>query len=258
MPKRIRFGIKTDIGQARMNNQDAVFALATHSASAFNQPSFGVFVVADGMGGHEHGEIASAIAARVVADHIQRTLLIPMLAGSPVEDVLEILETAVQKANENIQGEVPDGGTTITFAVLVDNRAYLGQVGDSRAYIISGGKIEQITRSHTLVDRLIELGQLTKEEVNSPNVNVKNVLYRALGQGEVLEVDTLTRQLKNDDYLLLCSDGLWNLVQDEDLQKIVVEASNPQEACDTLVSLANEKGGHDNISVIVVRVGEDK
>ncbi|MBZ0307366.1 MAG: SpoIIE family protein phosphatase, partial [Anaerolineae bacterium] len=145
-----------------------------------------------------------------------------------------------------------------TFAVLVENRAYVGQVGDSRAYVISQSKIEQITRSHTLVDRLVELGQLTREEVNSPNVTVKNVLYRALGQGEVLEVDTLTRQLKNEDYLLLCSDGLWNLIEDVNLQKIVTEAGSPQEACDVLVNLANEKGGYDNISVIVVKVSEDK
>lgn len=258
MPKRIIYGVKTDIGQSRMNNQDAVFALATHSASVFNQPSFGVFIVADGMGGHEHGEVASSIAARVVADHIQRELLIPMLAGTPVENVMEILETAVHKANNGVQAEVPDGGTTLTFAVLVENRAYVGQVGDSRAYVISQSKIEQITRSHTLVDRLVELGQLTREEVNSPNVTVKNVLYRALGQGEVLEVDTLTRQLKNEDYLLLCSDGLWNLIEDVNLQKIVTEAGSPQEACDVLVNLANEKGGYDNISVIVVKVSEDK
>lgn len=256
MPKRITYGIKSDIGQTRVNNEDAVFSLATFSDTSAKQPAFGVFIVADGMGGHQGGERASAIAARMVASHIQQEMIFPMLEGRGLEDIVEIIETAARKANEQVVLEVPEGGTTLTFAVFVDNRAFIGHVGDSRAYMISPRGITQLTESHDLVTRLIEMGEVTREQVASGEIIVKNVLYRALGQQEGLELNTTTRQLKPDEFLLICSDGLWNLVTDEVLQQTVLEAASPQEACQTLVDYANDKGGHDNISVIVVRVTE--
>lgn len=258
MPRRINYGIKSNIGQVRINNQDAVFSLVTYSDTSTKQPAFGVFVVADGMGGHQGGEKASAIAARVVASYIQQEIVFPMLEGRALEDMIEILEKATRKANEQVVEQVPEGGTTLTFAVCVDNRVFIAHVGDSRAYLISNKEITQLTESHDLVTRLVELGEVTREQVDSGEIHVKNVLYRALGQQEALEVNTTTRLLKPDDYLLMCSDGLWNLVPDEVLKQTVLESNSLQAACDALVAYANDKGGHDNISVVLVKVTDDK
>lgn len=135
---------------------------------------------------------------------------------------------------------------------MLGDLAYIGHVGDSRAYLITNDNIEQITRDHSLVQRLIELDQLTPEEaVVHPQ---RNVLYRAIGQTENLEVDLLTRRLPPGSRLLLCSDGLWNLVPEEMILDIVRSTKTPQEACDRLITTANDRGGPDNITAILVQV----
>ncbi len=251
--EHITFGQASDVGMMRSNNQDAAQSFFTTVQSVDQRPDFGFFVVADGMGGHHDGEKASAIAARMVAVQIMNTIYVPILMGRDNEQpISESLSSAVQKANGDVIAKVPDGGTTVTAVVLVNDLAYVAHVGDSRVYLINGDTIERLTRDHSLVQRLIELDQITPEEANDHPQ--KNVLYRALGQSDLIDVDILTRRLPAKASLLLCSDGLWNLVEDHELMQTVRSAGTPQEACQRLVALANKRGGNDNITVIVVRL----
>jgi serine/threonine protein phosphatase PrpC len=254
----LNYGQRSDIGQARDNNQDAMLAFTASMSSADSQPNFGLFMVADGMGGHEDGEKASAAATRVIAKYVTSDIFIPLLNGETGGDserptIIEVLRNAVQKANEVVSERVPDGGTTVTAAAIMGHSAYIAHVGDTRAYLISADLIEQVTRDHSLVQRLIELDQLTPEDaIEHPQ---RNVLYRALGQSDNVDVDAIIRQIPAGSYLMLCSDGLWNLVTKEEIQKIVLEnQNNTQNACEHLVALANERGGSDNITVVLVRV----
>ena len=135
---------------------------------------------------------------------------------------------------------------------IVGDLAHFAHVGDSRAYLITRDGLEQITRDHSLVQRLIELGQLTEEEAKDHPQ--KNVLYRALGQNESLEVDALTRRLPAESRLLICSDGLWGLVEEREIFEVAINTADPQQACNKLVDLANGGGGNDNITVIILKI----
>jgi PPM family protein phosphatase len=249
------FGQSTDVGMVRNNNQDSALSYFFTSRSADQRPDFGLFIVADGMGGHHDGEKASALAARTVAAQATNTVYLPLLNGDNDADrppITEAMIAAVQKANADIIAGVPEGGTTMTAVAVIGDLAYVAHVGDSRVYLITKDGLEQITRDHSLVQRLIELDQLTREEAEDHPQ--KNVLYRALGQSETLEVDALTRRLPPNSRLLLCSDGLWNLVEEKDIVEIAMSHNNPQEACDKLVALANKRGGTDNITAIMLQI----
>lgn len=251
----LAFGQMSDVGMVRNNNQDAALCYFVSSRSADERPDFGVFMVADGMGGHHDGEKASALAVKTVAATVTSSIFLPMLNGQMDSQVpiIEALTDAIQKANAAIMGQVPDGGTTFSSVVLLGDLAYIAHVGDSRVYIIHKDQsIEQLTRDHSLVQRLIELDQLTPEEAaEHPQ---KNVLYRALGQNDVVEVDTLFRRLPPKSTLVLCSDGLWNQVHDKEIVDLVKQTISPQEACNKLVALANKRGGLDNVTVIVLNL----
>jgi len=253
--EHLQFGQATDVGMVRTNNQDAVFSFVSTSRSSQQRPDFGLFVVADGMGGHHDGEKASAITASMVASYITHHIFLPMLNSDDDTERVPVTESmiaAVQKANADIITKVPDGGTTLTAVAVIGDLAYVAHVGDSRIYLVTKDNIEQITRDHSLVQRYVELNLLTREEASVHAQ--KNVLYRALGQSETLEVDALTRRLPPNAKLMLCSDGLWNLVTEEEIADIISKHSNPQEACDKLVALANAHGGSDNITVILLRI----
>jgi protein phosphatase len=206
------------------------------------------------MAGHQAGEVASALAARTVARHIVQQVYLTTLyqkergAGEP--SLKEVLVEAVNLANATVSAVVPGGGTTLICALVLGTQAYVANVGDSRAYLASAQGLEQITRDHSLVDRLVEMGQLTEAEAASHPQ--KNVLYRAVGQGGVLDVDTFVRAVPRGHRLLLCSDGLWGMVDEEEMGHIISDAPSPQAACDELVEAANLAGGKDNISVILV------
>lgn len=248
------FGQSTDVGMVRSNNQDSVFSFFSTARSAEERPDFGLFIVADGMGGHQLGEKASAISARVVASHIMREVFLPMLNGVNDSDrapINEALISAVQKANADVLLNVQDGGTTLTAVAIVGDLAHIVHVGDSRVYLITKEGIEQITRDHSLVARLIELGHISRQD--AADHNQKNVLYRAIGQSENLEVDTLTRRLQPNARLLLCSDGLWGQIDEEEIRAVVMDNS-PQDACDKLVKMANSRGGIDNITAIILKL----
>ena len=255
---RLNYGMISDVGQVRDANQDAMFAFTSVVSGVDEKPDFGLFIVADGMGGHEHGEQASLLASRIIGKHVTKDIFIPLLNSEPGGDaerptITEVLRSAVQRANDVVSEQVPDGGTTVTAAAVMGGLAYIAHVGDSRAYLVSEERIEHVTRDHSLVQRLIELDQLTPEDaLEHPQ---RNVLYRALGQSDNLDVDAITRQISPGGYLLICSDGLWNLISDEEIQQVVLEhQDNTQVSCQKLVALANERGGSDNITVILVRV----
>jgi serine/threonine protein phosphatase PrpC len=243
------------VGIVRSHNEDAALVITASHDGDGAMPSFGLFVLADGMGGHQSGEVASSLAARAVAHRITRDFYLPALVNQEPDtnqaDLRSVLVDAVRAANDSVADRVPGGGTTLTCALLLDSRAYVAHVGDSRAYVVTtAGQLDQITHDHSLVDRLVELGQLTPDEAAvHPQ---KNVLYRAVGQGGELEVDTYMRTIGVGEQLLLCSDGLWGMVTEAKMTEIVTTSPAPQTACERLVVAANEAGGRDNITAILV------
>ena len=248
--------IGQSMGKQREHNEDSLVAItATLAGKASNIP-FGLYIVADGMGGHQFGEVASNAAIRVVSGHIMRKFhpyLFMVPTQQPEESLQEIMESAIKESHRVIQKDAPGSGTTITAALVVGQQVTIGHVGDSRAYAIHpAGRLEQLTHDHSLVKRLEELGHLNKEE--AANFPHRNVLIRALGQGDALEVDVFTIPFPQKSTFMLCSDGLWGVVAEQDLLRSLSEAPNLQRACQNMVSAANTAGGPDNISVILVQM----
>ena len=255
-PPQLIVGCAQSVGRQRDHNEDALFTLTTTLTSDYGNVPFGLYIVADGMGGHQHGEVASGIAIRVVAGMVVRKLYTTLLSlkhSPPEQSLLEIMQEGVLEAHRTITRQVPGGGTTMTAVLILGNQMTVAHVGDSRAYAISqNDAMTVLTRDHSLVKRLVELGRITTDEAAiHPQ---KNVLYRALGQGEPFDPDLNTMQLPDSGYILLCSDGLWGVVPDEDIHRLVLGAQNPEDACTKLVDAANEAGGPDNITAILVRL----
>ena len=256
-PKRLVIGIAQHVGRVRTHNEDVLLAFQGELAGLESMPHFGLFVVADGMGGHALGERASGIAARTVAREAM-SQIVPFLLAMPDSDpdrpsLLEIMEKAMNAANQEVFAGVPEGGgTTLTCALLIGEQLVLSHVGDSRAYLIMPDSFEQLTRDHSLVQRLQELGQLSAAEAAvHPQ---RNVLYRAVGQGDGLEVDVESHRLPPGGSLLLCSDGLWGLVPNDRIQALIRQAPSLQAACEALVAAANAAGGPDNITAVMVQL----
>lgn len=244
------------VGKQRELNEDSLLALTTTLAGNSGSLPFGVYIVADGMGGHQFGEVASNVAVRTVAGYILRkfqSYLFSIKPAPPDESLQEIMQTAVREAQKTIQSEAPNSGTTLTAALVLGQQVTIAHVGDSRAYhVFTDGRVEVITRDHSLVKRLEELGHISPAEAE--NYPHRNVLYRALGQGELPEADVFTVSFPQTGYLMLCSDGLWGVVADQDILKIIREAPSLQRACQNLVEAANTAGGPDNISVIIAQM----
>jgi len=243
-------------GKQRDHNEDALLTLTTNLSSDRGNTTLGLYIVADGMGGHKHGEEASELAVRAISSQIVRkviTLLLSPKPGVPSESIQEIMQEGAQEAHRVIVKNAPGGGTTITSLLILDKQMTLSHVGDSRAYTIApDGEIHALTRDHSLVMRMIELGQITTQEAAvHPQ---RNVLYRALGQGELFAPDIGTYPLPESGHILLCSDGLWGVVSEESIARLVNSAPNPQVACQLLIDAANEGGGPDNISAILIRI----
>jgi len=244
------------VGKQRELNEDSLLALTTIMAGNSGTLPFGLYIIADGMGGHQFGEVASNAAIRTVAGHVLRKFhpyLFQVKTDTMDESFQEIMQTAVSEAQRSIQREAPGSGTTLTAALVLGQQITVAHVGDSRAYFVyTDGRIEPITRDHSLVKRLEELGHITPEE--AANYPHRNVLYRALGQGEILDPDIFTLGFPQPGYLMLCSDGLWGVVAEQDLVRAIVDAPNLHRACQNLVTAANTAGGPDNISVILVQL----
>jgi PPM family protein phosphatase len=250
----LRVGRATDVGRVRAHNEDSSLTFeSTHDGDESLAP-LGLFILADGMGGHQAGEVASSLAVRIVANSIIRDVYLPyLMKGTPsaVETPLaDALHGAVETANMAVHTQVPGSGTTLTCALIIGPRAYVAHVGDSRAYLYHDQQLTQVTHDHSYVDKLVEMGQLTAEAAAvHPQ---RNVLYRAVGQGDQLEIDIHLIDLPTRSRMLLCCDGLWGMLTDAIIAKILAEAPTPQDACDQLVIAANEAGGKDNITAVII------
>jgi PPM family protein phosphatase len=254
--KQLIAGVGQSVGKQREHNEDSVLALtSTISGSVENVP-FGLYIVADGMGGHQFGEVASNAAIRIMGGNVTKKFhsYLYSLPTQPLQDSLqEVMETSIMEAHQYVQREAPGSGTTVTAALVLGEQVTIAHVGDSRAYsVYPDGRVEPLTRDHSLVKRLEELGHLNKNEVETfPH---RNVLIRALGQGESLEADIFTIPFPQAGYLMICSDGLWGVINENDVFRIITEASNLQRACHGLVEAANAAGGPDNITVILAQL----
>jgi protein phosphatase len=259
MPLRFKIAARTDKGRVRKNNQDSVYTgtLKLHGVTAR------LALVADGMGGANAGEEASRIASEVTQAQIQHN----GSGQAPPDDSAwqELLRKAAREANRRVYEESRSDadrkgmGTTLTISLIVGERLHVASVGDSRAYLLNAGGVTedgattaQLTSDHSLVARLVDIGQITSEQARTHPQ--RNLLYRSIGTDPSVEVDTLSEQLEPGDVVLLCSDGLVNHVRDEEIAQIALEQLDPDRACEQLVTLANERGGRDNISVVIVRV----
>ena len=254
--KQLIASVGQSVGKQREHNEDSLLAITnTISGNAESIP-FGLYIVADGMGGHQFGEVASNAAVRIMAGTILKkfhSYLYSLPTQTLQESLQEVMEAAIKEAHRYVQREAPGSGTTVTAALVLGQQVTIAHVGDSRAYaIFMDGRMEPITRDHSLVKRLEELGHLSKSEaVNFPH---RNVLIRALGQGESLEADIFTVSFPLQGYLMICSDGLWGVVNEHDAYRMVTEAPNLHRACQNLVEAANAAGGPDNISVVLAQM----
>ena len=237
---KFRVGAVTDVGRARERNEDAYLV---------NDP---LYAVADGMGGHRGGDVASTLALEVLAEMASRDS-----GETPLSRLVEEIKEANRRVMERGESErdLRGMGTTLTAFVAAGDRGYLAHVGDSRAYRLRDGSLQQLTEDHTLVQRMVREGRLTPEEAaHHPQ---RSILTRALGVEGDLDVDDLTLDLRDGDRLLLCTDGLSSMVPRARIQEILESEPDPQVASDLLVEEANGAGGDDNITVIVVDVIPD-
>jgi protein phosphatase len=253
---RIDSGGVTDVGRVRTNNEDC-FCIVT---------ALNLFVLSDGMGGEAHGEIASALAVETVVKHCLDS------ETNPAARVLgqtqpgwsantKRLSTALHLANKNIfksAEEHPDQhgmGATLTAAWISGAKLSIAHVGDSRAYLLRGGTLLQLTRDHSLVAEQVRRGMLTVAEAEESDM--QSVLLRALGAQPEIEVDAEEHMLFPRDVLILCSDGLTRMVPEPEIAGVLQAETSPTRASEELISLANERGGPDNITVVVVRIDKD-
>ncbi len=249
----LRVAARSDVGAVRTRNEDACLVFAAESGGHSPLEPIGLFIVADGMGGHENGHLASKKASRAAAHFVMEQIYLPILSGKTLEpDFIESeMETAVHAAHTAItQPQPSDSGTTLTMALLIGAQLYLSHVGDSRAYWLVDNKLKAITNDHSLVQRLQDEGRLTAQEAQ--NYQYRNILLRALGQEDALEVDTYVYTLPSKGKLLMCSDGLCGLVDDARLQQFMRMQLPPHLITENLVEAAMQAGGYDNITAVVV------
>jgi serine/threonine protein phosphatase PrpC len=253
-------GQRSDAGDTRRGqaNQDSLFVLtAAAGSSPVPGPTLGLYLVADGMGGHTDGEIASRSACEVIAADLLGALNLPTLGGYAPDTTLELIEGALQNANHQIYAAASaDGsnmGTTAVLAVVVDDQAYFANVGDSRASLWRAGELHQVTEDHSHVFTLFKNGLIEEDAIYThPR---RNEIFRSLGGAPVVDVDCCQAALIPGDLLLLCSDGLWEMLRREGIADVLeLNLGDPQVTCDELVRRANLAGGDDNISVVAVRV----
>ena len=250
---RIQVGARTDVGRVRKNNEDS-FKLV---------PESNLFVLSDGMGGEAHGEVASGIAVESIAAHCLdgvKDPSTPMLAEprSELTPQTNRLVSSVQLANRMIFESAQKHpaqrgmGATVVTVWINDQRLSLAHVGDSRAYLMRDGRLEQLTQDHSLVAEQVRRGILTQDQAESSDM--QSVLIRALGIDPEVQVDADEQLLMEGDILVLCSDGLSRMVSDLEIASTLLSQSGVQPAADRLIELANEYGGEDNITVILIRV----
>jgi protein phosphatase len=261
---RVKLFARTDVGQIREHNEDnflvADLSRKTRGLLEANRtgiigPNGSLFAVCDGMGGAAAGEIASQLAVDIVYERMVDQLD----ESQPLarDDLARRLVRAIEAAGLRIFQEAKldrtrrGMGTTVTASSLVDDHLFFAQVGDSRGYLLRQGQLVQLTRDQSLVNQLIEAGQLTEEEAETFEHN--NIILQALGTADTVQVDLTYCELRRGDMLLLCSDGLSGMVRFDDIREVLRSTTEPIDACKLLTERANQAGGHDNITVIVVQ-----
>jgi protein phosphatase len=259
----LEIAARTDLGQTRDHNEDTFLcADLTRGTTDFIEggrvevgPRGSLFLVADGMGGAAAGEIASAMAADVIFQHLRTNWTGG--TGDTGDEFIARLKEAVEVANERIHGyagQHPDSrgmGTTATVVGMFEGRLHLAQVGDSRAYLVRGGEIAQLTKDQSLMQRLIDAGELTEEQ--AAQSERRNIILQALGPDARIRVDVTYQDLARGDILVICSDGLSGQLKREEIGAVVSQAASVADACERLITTANERGGPDNITVVVVK-----
>ena len=257
----------SDAGNVRRSepNEDSTLVLVLQRVHESQATPSGVFIVADGLGGHENGQLASRMVINIIAERMVRELLAAPLvtekAGEsspkPDEDALvALLQGAVEDANAAVcqvnQRDKTDMGSTITGFMVVEDFAYIINVGDSRTYMVRSGQIYQLTNDHSLVGQLVAGGLISPDEVYTHPQ--RSQIFRSLGDKLNVQIDIFKQQLHPGDMLLSCSDGLWEMVRDPQIESILNNAPDPQVACTQLIEAANTNGGEDNVSAVVVFV----
>lgn len=255
-------GQRSDVGLLRTDrpDEDSIFTLTLSSIyDSQARPTLGLYLVADGMGGHGDGEVASRLAVETISAYLLQFLLLPALQASlPAALITSRLDEAIQLANQRIvaqaQAQQNEMGTTITLALVVDDVAYVANVGDSRTYHWHQGGLQQISEDHSAVYQLVKRGLLTSDEIyQHPR---RNEILRSLGMAAPVRVDQFQVHLAPGNLLLLCCDGLWEMTRNEGIEEVLLQGyQDPQLICDELIRRANQAGGEDNISVVVVRIG---
>lgn len=279
LPVVLQSGHFTDVGLVRELNEDSILALNLTQYYESVQTQIGIYVVSDGMGGEAAGEVASRVSVRAVAEWMTDKLISASLRSTHEEKIAapthtgglrlaiadgnemattEMLRQAVVHANREVLAYAranPDErglGATLTVAMLVGEVLTIAHVGDSRCYLLNGDKFEQITEDHSLVQKMVNTGNLTRSEARIHPY--RNVIYRSIGADEQIEIDIIRRKLVSSDVLLLCSDGLNGMLSDDHIRDILMVNPDPNAAAKELVVAANAAGGEDNTSVIVVRI----
>jgi serine/threonine protein phosphatase PrpC len=256
---RLRVGRHTDVGMVRDLNEDSLLTLELDRVHRSISYPLGLYVVADGMGGHAAGDVASGLAINTMAERMATDFLMPHLTADTQSESFDgkrWLLNAVQATNASVythrQSTGTNMGTTLVAALVISDSVHIANVGDSRAYYITNDDgIRQITTDHSLVERLVALGQIRPDEARiHPQ---RNVIYRTIGDKEEAEIDFFVQKLSPGDSLLLCSDGLTGKIEDAEILRVVSLSRSPQEACEHLVQAANDNGGDDNITVIIVQ-----
>lgn len=233
----------TDIGERRRINQDYVFCSETAVGKLPN-----LFIVADGMGGHNAGDYASRFCVEFFKQKIEESSIMSPVASIEAA-LIDTNDMLRMKAQE--QAELEGMGTTFVAATIFDKEMYITNVGDSRLYVI-GKEMKQITEDHSLVEAMVKTGELDRSEARlHPN---KNIITRAVGVNENLEPDFFEVNLQDGDIVLMCSDGLTNMLEDETIEQIIRENEDLCTAAETLVKHANQNGGKDNIAIIIIKV----
>ena len=255
---------RTDVGRTREHNEDAFVVADLTADNATLQPEVrthrtgnkgSLFMVADGMGGAAAGEIASAMAVDAVLNQLRASWLVD--SASEPQSFVRAIKVATKAANEQINTfaathpEYRGMGTTATVAGLLGDTLYLAQVGDSRAYIVRDGIARQITKDQSLMQKLIEAGELTEEEAE--HSERRNIILQALGPEPTIKIDLTHQTVRRGDQLVLCSDGLSGQVPKEEIAEVVTREHDLTAACRELIDRANENGGPDNITVIIAR-----
>ena len=235
---------KSDVGKARDMNQDFYYI-------SKEEDILKIYILADGMGGYNGGEIASKLATSSALSYIQNNF---DKISHEREEILKLIRSSMEYANMVVyekskeQEELEGMGTTLEICLIYNNKVFIGHIGDSRIYRIRKEFIRKLTTDHSYVQKLVSDGTITKEEAyNHPK---KNMLIKALGCSPYVEPDVMVKGFLKDDILLMCSDGLTNMLKDEKIVEIINE--NSEKACNTLVEKANEQGGYDNITAVII------